>query len=373
MKREYIKKDWASQVGIYKEMKCGIKAKIINYRAYSDIDIEFEDGYVVKTKCQNFENGTVMNRKKRPINTTHRIGESRTMNNGLIATITEYVYCDDITVRFEDGFIAKATYGKFKKGSIGNNNLDNIRNMKSRIGEISTNNQGCEMRILDYNNCENIVVEFKEPYYKTTSQYKHFKKGDIVNPYFRDKFGVGCLGNATTMKESGEYKRSYKYWSNMLRRCYFDKRSENNQCFVCEEWLCFENFEKWFDENYIEYNNEALNISLDKDIKSMFYGIDKQYSQKTCSFIPSKINTSFKPKIKGYWFDEKYGRYRVKINKMDGKVKNVTVKTEEESKEIILNGKKNLFKKLANEYKDYISDEVYYILCNYYEKEGSIK
>lgn len=373
MSRNYIKKDWKSQIGIYKEMKCGIKAKIINYRSYNDIDIEFEDGYIIKTRCQCFENGSIKHNKIKTIYTKDRIGESKIMNNGMVATIIEYTFCDDIKVKFEDNFISKTTYKKFKDGCVGNDNLNNIRNIKSRTGEISTNNQGCEMKILEYNNCEDIVVEFKEPHYITNSQYKHFKKGNIVNPYFRNKFGIGCIGNTITTQEFKKYKMSYKYWANMLRRCYFDKRSENNPCFVCDEWLCFENFERWFDKNYIEYDNKELNISLDKDIKSLFYGIEKQYSPNTCSFIPSKINISFNPEIKGYWFDEKYNKYRVKINKIDGNTKHITAITEEDSKELILNGKKKLFKELANFYKDYISEEVYFILCNYYEKEGSIR
>lgn len=71
----------------------------------------------------------------------------------------------------------------------------------------------------------------------------------------------------------------------MLRRCYDEKslvkKPSYKNCYVCDEWLKFSNFKKWFDENYIK------NYCLDKDL---FSDVDKIYSPQTCCFIPMEIN-----------------------------------------------------------------------------------
>lgn len=50
------------RIGISMMMNCGMKATIIAYRQYSDIDIQFEDGTIVKHKrIGNFRGGHIAN------------------------------------------------------------------------------------------------------------------------------------------------------------------------------------------------------------------------------------------------------------------------------------------------------------------------
>lgn len=72
----------------------------------------------------------------------------------------------------------------------------------------------------------------------------------------------------------------------MLRRCY-DARSREKSpsydgCFVCDEWLIFSNFKKWFDKNYVE------GYHLDKDIIKRG---NKIYCPEKCRFVPPFVNT----------------------------------------------------------------------------------
>ena len=80
--------------------------------------------------------------------------------------------------------------------------------------------------------------------------------------------------------------KSYKVWHGMITRCYSEEFKKKNpsylQCSVCEEWLTYSNFKKWFDENYRE------GCDLDKDV--LVKG-NKVYSPCTCVFIPHRINT----------------------------------------------------------------------------------
>lgn len=82
--------------------------------------------------------------------------------------------------------------------------------------------------------------------------------------------------------------KSYSYWYCMLRRCYSNSFQEKEPsykgCSVCDEWLLFSNFKKWFDKNYIEC------YALDKDI--LVKG-NKVYSPDTCCFVPVEINSLF--------------------------------------------------------------------------------
>lgn len=325
-KRPYNRKNHKDNIGIYKEMNCGLKAKIIEYNSYGDITIEFEDGYRTKTKCSEFEKGIVKNKNVQYSYTKNRLGKTKTMNNGQIATIIRYNYCDDIDIQFEDGTIKTTTYGKFNQGRVKNPNINNSPT-KNRIEEEMLNNQGSLMKIIEYINCDDIIVEFQDNHKaKIHTSYGHFKNGEVINPYYPIKFGVGYLGNSSAMDDNGKYKTSYKQWSNMLRRCYFDNRKCYKNVFVCDEWLCFENFEKWHLDNYKKYR---IKMCLDKDILSYRNRVQKIYSPKTCSFVPMEINSTFRPN------------------------------------ENINEEKCELYKDLANKYKDYISKDVFDTLFNY--------
>lgn len=80
--------------------------------------------------------------------------------------------------------------------------------------------------------------------------------------------------------------KAYKRWYNILIRCYDEKikakRPTYAECLMCDEWLTFSNFKKWFDEHYVE------NYQIDKDI--LVKG-NKLYSPETCCFVPNRINT----------------------------------------------------------------------------------
>lgn len=53
---------------------------------------------------------------------------------------------------------------------------------------------------------------------------------------------------------------------------------------MCKEWHMYENFYKWFKDNYIE------GFSLDKDIA--IEG-NKEYSPTACAFVPQSVNSLF--------------------------------------------------------------------------------
>ena len=88
----------------------------------------------------------------------------------------------------------------------------------------------------------------------------------------RKTFGVGVTGQGEyshlVRKINGKHTKVYSVWHDMLGRCYNKKYQEKKPtyigCTVCEEWHNFQNFAKWYEENYYEVNNEEM--ALDKDI-----------------------------------------------------------------------------------------------------------
>ena len=163
-----------------------------------------------------------------------------------------------------------------------------------RTGETRKDNFGTEIIIIKCNGCSDIIVEFQDKYKaKIHTNYQAFEKGKVKNPYHPNVYGVGYIGQGKYKTSvNGKNTEAYKTWKNMLRRCY-DPYEINREpvyidCYVCDEWLCFQNFAEWYYKNYYECNNEEMH--LDKDI--LIKG-NKIYSPETCVFVPQRINSLF--------------------------------------------------------------------------------
>lgn len=218
----------------------------------------------------------------------------------------------------------------------------------NRIGEIRKNNSGHTMKIIEYFGASKITVEFNDGCTKQT-RYKAFKNGEVRNPNSKN----GKLGNSKMVSEKNVTKLSYIKWRDMLTRCYGkNQKKAYNNCSVCDEWLIYENFEKWYDKNYYECGEEIM--TLDKDI--LFKG-NKIYSPKTCIFVPHSINSSFNmckerrgnlPIGVCLYRD---GRYTTSINKHGKQNWIGYFNTKEEAFDAYKNTKESYIKQVADEYK----------------------
>lgn len=164
-------------------------------------------------------------------------------------------------------------------------------NPKSKIGEESKNKFGSSIKITGYRRFSDIDIYFPEydwTYYNT--DYNSFKRGSVKCPYEPRIYNVGYIGEGIyKSQENGEKMRSYNIWHSMLCRCYDDvhrdKYKAYSDCYVCDEWLNYQNFASWYENNYYEIDGE--NVDLDKDI--LFKG-NRIYSPDTCIFVPHRIN-----------------------------------------------------------------------------------
>ncbi len=180
-----------------------------------------------------------------------------------------------------------------------------MSNKIDRTGEIGISNEGYSMRIVEYNNAKDIMVEFQDGHkYRFHTQYDYFKNGVCKNPFFPSVYGHGYLGvdkNGNVPKTS-EFKDGktihtweYSKWNRMLERCFDDKTKEKHPTYkeatCCDRWLCFSYFLEDLEILKQEYNwdeNEKLN--LDKDI---LHKSNKIYSLESCILVPQWINKLF--------------------------------------------------------------------------------
>lgn len=244
-----------------------------------------------------------------------------------------------------------------------------------RTGEISYDKFGNKMTIIEYINANSIIVEFENGY-KAKCRYEQFKNGNLNNPYNKTVLGVGYIGEGEYVPtKNKKATRVYDVWRGMLRRCYEEKRQvmfpTYKGCSVCEEWMNFQNFAKWYNENYYEIEGDIM--CLDKDI--LVKG-NKIYSPNTCIFVPNRINCAFTKSNAsrgkypiGVSFDKKSNKFRAYIDITKLKKKEMIhlgfFDTIEEAFNTYKIEKEKYIKQIADEYKNRIPKKLYKAMYNY--------
>lgn len=172
----------------------------------------------------------------------------------------------------------------------------NVTKKYERIYEEKMNYQNCIMKIIEYNNYNDIVVEFQDEYNANVhTSYKHFINGDIKNPYYPSVYDVGIVGNKYSNWVDGKATKEYDAWKQMLRRCFDEKLKEKyptyKDAICCDEWLLYENFYEWLhlQENFDKWlSGEKWEVDKDILIKG-----NKIYSPETCCLVPHIVNCLF--------------------------------------------------------------------------------
>ena len=248
------------------------------------------------------------------------------------------------------------------------------RTRLNRIGEVSYNNYGSKMEIIEYIDANHIVVKFSNEY-KVKASYKRFQDGEISNPYDKTVYGIGYLGEGDFVTGKGNlHTKMYETWRDMIRRSYDintkAKYSTYKNVTCCKEWHNFQNFGKWFNENY--YEIEGQKMDLDKDI---LHKGNKIYSPETCIFVPHNINSLFikSNKTRGtlpIGVTKNGNKYMARCNCVDEFGNNIRktvgrASTSEKAFELYKDFKESYIKQVADEYKDKIPMELYEAMYNW--------
>lgn len=250
-------------------------------------------------------------------------------------------------------------------------------NIKNRIGEKRIMNCGEECEIVEYNGATDIMVRFLKSRELIRCQYSNFKGGTIKSHFTPSIYGVGIIGLEKTRDRNNKPLKSYKLWTDMLKRCY-DKKLHKKEptyigCSVCDEWLYYKNFKEWYNENYYEIDNET--ICLDKDI---LVKKNKVYSPETCVFVPRDINLLFiKSNAKrgilpiGVCYNKQNNKYQAYCNMFNVKTNKSNKKhlgcyiTSEEAFKIYKKVKEENIKQVADYYREQIPKKLYDAMYRY--------
>lgn len=250
--------------------------------------------------------------------------------------------------------------------------LKHVNLANKRMGSISKNRYGSKMKIVEYNNANYILVKFEqgEP---IKTRWKEFVIGEVKNPYDRTIYEIGFIGEGKYKPNiEGKKTNQYKIWVSMFQRCYDEKFSEIHPTYkesiVCEDWHNFQNFAKWYDENYYGVDSERMN--LDKDI--LLKG-NKIYSPETCVIVPQKINILFvkSDSIRGKFpigihYEKQTNKYKAQCKIGKGKVKNLgRYDTPEAAFDVYKTFKEKYIKEIANRYRENIPKKLYDAMYSY--------
>ena len=146
----------------------------------------------------------------------------------------------------------------------------------------SSNNYG-DFKIVNYINANHVEIDFIATGFKAITEAGNIRRGEVKDRLHPNVCGVGFIGEG----EYGRNSKPYKTWRGVLERCYCPKYQKKRPTYigvtVCNDWHNFQNFAKWFEDNYIE------GFHIDKDIKQR--GVkNKVYGPNTCKFVSQKDN-----------------------------------------------------------------------------------
>lgn len=177
------------RIGETRMQNCGLTGRIVGYRSVLDIDVRFYDGYTAKHRqYTDFKRGTIRH-PKIPINKkdkVKRIGEKHMQKCGLMAKIIDYRNAKDMDVEFSDGTVVKHTdHTSFKHGYVGHPKMSNKNKFKNKapdyIRQKHVQKNGLEVEIIGYHG-DYVDVRFPDGKISKHIKYTTFVNGTLIHP-----------------------------------------------------------------------------------------------------------------------------------------------------------------------------------------------
>lgn len=235
-----------------------------------------------------------------------------------------------------------------------------------RVGEVYKTKQGSSITIISYRNYSDCDIMLETGEILENIPFYRIKKGTISDPNIPSVKGIGYMGvGKYTSKINNIHQRNHIIWKGLISRCYGDRKDIVEKSYgdvtVCEEWHNFQNFAKWYEENYKQYMDKW---AIDKDILCPDC---REYSPDTCVFVPTVINNFFNKEVKNATGVIKLDRgYRASISKNGKKYQIGVYSTFEEAHEAYKEEKLKFVKEVADEYKGLVDPRVYEAMYNYF-------
>ena len=179
-------------------MKCGLEAEIIGYRSKRDIDVQFEDGSILKGVWKDdFINGNLKPKsmtsiKKREFTIKEVVEDWRVMNCGCKVRVIKRLPHDKCTVEFEDGSIRE------------NVSMTSVRRKSLRPTDYHSNDHRGEIRVMHNGLRAEIINQGKG------MVIVKFENGDEVTTKY-NSFCRGLVRSQTLEREKKDTRIGEKY------------------------------------------------------------------------------------------------------------------------------------------------------------------
>ena len=247
------------------------------------------------------------------------------------------------------------------------------KDIKNSIGTgtaYQSKNSGC-FTITSYLDSYNIGIKFINTGFETVARLGDIKSGKVKDPHSPSVYGIGVLGTKYPSRVNGVLTKEYDLWKSMLRRCYSDKlkkkRPTYEGCEVSNKFKSYEYFYEWCNSQ-IGFGNQDWH--LDKDLLTKG---NKVYSENTCVFIHSEINSllikctaSRGEHLIGVYWNKTANAFVARVRKNKGGSEHLGLfNTEIEAFNAYKQAKENHIKELANKWKGKIDERAYDALMNY--------
>ena len=242
---------------------------------------------------------------------------------------------------------------------------------KDCVGKVCKSTSSGNFKVVKYSNNANVEIQFLKTGYEMVTRLDCIKSGLIKDPYSPSVFGVGITGTKYPSKINGVKTKEYALWKRMLERCYSDdfkkKRPTYEGCKVSDNFKSYEYFYEWCHKQ-IGFGNQGWH--LDKDLLTKG---NKVYSESTCVFIPSEINSLLVKReasrgehFIGVCWNKTSKVFVAQVRKNKGKQEHLGLfNTEIEAFKAYKKAKESFVKEQANKWKSQIDPRAYNALMNY--------
>ena len=242
---------------------------------------------------------------------------------------------------------------------------------KDCVGKVCKSLNSGDFKILKYNDAYNVEIQFSKTGFETVARLGDIRNGEVKDRYLPSVHDIGIIGAKYLVSEGGIDTKEYTLWCNMLKRCYSDtyqkKRPTYEGCECSENFKSYEYFYEWC-HNQIGFGE--CGFQLDKDL--LVKG-NKVYSENTCVFIPTEINsvlikcTASRGKhLIGVCWDKKASAFRATVSRSKSGSEYLGLfNTEIEAFNAYKIAKEAFVKEQANKWKGKIDIRAYSALMSY--------
>lgn len=159
------------------------------------------------------------------------------------------------------------------------------------VGQVYITRHHGKCEIIKYVTAREVTVRFLDTNSTKTTKLCHIKIGAVRDDFSKTTHGVGYIGKGFTLEDKTKDNKAKKLWRGMLYRAYSEKyhitRPTYEECSCSDNFKNLSYFKEWC-SNQIGFGEDGF--VLDKDV--LIKG-NKMYSENTCVFLPSEINTLF--------------------------------------------------------------------------------